>query len=102
MTGLKGFNLDSFNLAELALRAQGWEVRNPACLGAGWANYEHYMEVDFIMLAQCDAITFLPGSPDSPGATREAAFAAARGIEPRVDLLAGTWDLLARMYGANS
>lgn len=75
MSGLKGFNLDSFNLAESVLKAQGHEVRNPACLGHGWADYEHYMEIDLVMLGQCDAIAFLPGSENSAGAQREAAYA---------------------------
>ena len=102
MTGLKGYNLDSFNVAEVALKALGHEVRNPACLGAGWANYEHYMEIDLVMLGQCDAIAFLPGSDKSPGATREAKFAAENGISPQLELLEPSWDLLCLMYQANS
>ena len=101
MTGLKGFNEDSFKTAEQWLKASGHEVRNPACLGV-WANYEHYLEVDLVMLGQCDSIVFLPGSDQSPGATREAKHAAANGIVPELELLAPVWDLLARMYGANS
>ena len=72
MTGLTGLNLNSFNRAEEFLVSKGYEVRNPARLGADWADYEHYMEVDFVMLGQCTEITFLPGSYESPGATREA------------------------------
>lgn len=102
MTGLKNFNLNSFNIAEEVIRAQGHEVRNPACLGHGWADYEHYMEIDLVMLGQCDTIVFLPGSDKSPGATREAKFAAENGISPQLDLLASVWDLLCDMYGANS
>ncbi len=33
---------------------------------------EHYLEVDLVMLGQCDSIVFLPGSDKSPGAEREA------------------------------
>jgi predicted Rossmann-fold nucleotide-binding protein len=84
MTGLAGFNLSSFNRAAAALVRAGFEVRNPACLGHGWANYEHYMEIDRVMLGQCDHIVFLPGSHNSPGALREKAFAEANGITPVV------------------
>lgn len=101
MTGLTGFNLDSFDLAELALVEQGYEVRNPACLGHGWANYEHYMEIDMVMLGQCDAIVFLPGAEHSPGAQREAKRAEELGLTTRTELLAEVWDALQVAYIAN-
>lgn len=101
MTGLRGFNFNSFNRAELALKEAGHEVRNPACLGAGWANYEHYMEVDLVMLGQCDAIVFLPGSDKSPGAQREAQRAKELGI-PTLDLFpTDIWQALLVLYVAN-
>ncbi len=71
MTGLKDFNRDSFNLAERALKAQGHEVRNPACLGTDWSKYQDYIEVGLVMLRQCEAICFLPGSEHSEGAQIE-------------------------------
>lgn len=101
MTGLTGFNLDSFNLAELALVEQGHEVRNPACLGHGWANYEHYMEIDLVMLGQCEAIVFLPGSEKSPGAQREAERAKTLCLESVTPLLREVWDALQVAYIKN-
>lgn len=101
MTGLKGFNVNSFNLAELALKCLGHEVRNPACLGAGWANYEHYIEVDMVMLSQCDAIVFLPGSDKSPGALREKKRAEELGIQQRTDMLFEVWGALQVAYVVN-
>ncbi len=98
MTGLRNFNLNSFTVAEKALQSQGYEVRNPACLGHGWSDYEHYMEVDMVMLGQCDHIVFLPGSEKSPGAQREAA----RAKELRITDLAGplknVWGVLEQTY----
>ncbi len=101
MTGLTGFNLDSFNLAELALKEQGHEVRNPACLGHGWADYEHYMELDLVMLGQCEAIVFLPGSEKSPGAQREAERAKTLRLGSATPLLRDVWDALILAYIKN-
>lgn len=102
MTGLKGHNLDSFNLAEDVLKEQGHEVRNPACLGAcGWANYEHYLEVDMVMLGQCGGIVFLPGSEKSPGAKRESERATELGIRAMPGMLAEVWEGLCYTYAVN-
>lgn len=100
MTGLADFNLGSFNRAAAALVRAGFEVRNPACLGHGWANYEHYMEIDLVMLGQCDHIVFLPGSQNSPGALREGAFATENGISP-IGALCGMWQDLEKEFVAN-
>jgi len=101
MTGLAGFNLNSFNIAEEVIRAQGHEVRNPACLGHGWANYEDYMEVDLVMLSQCDTIVFLPGSEKCPGAQREAQRARELDIESCGGLLSNAWRVLETTYVNN-
>ena len=101
MTGLTGLNLNSFNLAADYLISQGYEVRNPACLGAGWADYDHYMEVDLVMLGQCQAITLLPGSDKSPGASREVFRAEILGHVFATDILSGIWPELEAMYKNN-
>lgn len=83
--------LTGFNLAELALVEQGHEVRNPACLGHGWANYEHYME-----------IVFLAARSRLPGAQREAGRAKTLCLESVTPLLREVWDALNVAYIANT
>jgi hypothetical protein len=89
MTGLKNFNRESFAIAERALKAQGHEVRNPACLGTDWSKYQDYIEVGLVMLRQCEAICFLPGSEHSKGATIEREEAEKHALENVTILLAG-------------
>lgn len=101
MTGLKGFNRDSFALAELALKEQGHEVRNPACLPIDWSNYQHYMEVGLVMLRQCDSIVLLPGSEHSKGVALEKAEAEKHAISYATPLLYEVWDALTVAYIAN-
>lgn len=101
MTGLKDFNRESFYLAELALKEQGHEVRNPACLPTDWTRYEDYIEVSVVMLGQCEAVVFLPGSDKSKGAKYERDLAERRSIPDRSQLLAEVWDALNVAYIAN-
>lgn len=101
MTGLKDFNRDSFYLAELALKEQGHEVRNPACLPTDWTRYEDYVEVSLAMLGQCEAAVFLPGSENSKGAQIERDLAERRSIPDHSQLLAEVWDALNVAYIAN-
>lgn len=101
MTGLKGFNRDSFALAELAIKEQGHEVRNPACLGTDWTRYEDYIEVGLVMLRQCEAIAFLPGSQHSKGAQIERQEADKHAIADCSKLLSEVWDALNVAYIAN-
>lgn len=98
MTGLKGFNRDSFAIAERALKAQGHEVRNPACLGTDWSKYQDYIEVGLVMLRQCEAICFLPGSEHSKGATIEDEEAAKHCLENVTHLLRDVKDELNAQY----
>lgn len=101
MTGLKGFNRDSFALAELALKEQGHEVRNPACLGTDWTKYQDYIEIGLVMLRQCEAIVFLPGSEHSKGAVLEKREAEKHLITPATLLLSDIWDALTIAYLSN-
>lgn len=101
MTGLKNFNRDSFALAELAIKEQGHEVRNPACLGTDWTRYEDYIEVGLVMLRQCEAVVFLPGSENSKGAQIEREEANKHAITDCTPLLGDVWDALNVAYIAN-
>jgi hypothetical protein len=101
MTGLKGFNRDSFALAELALKEQGYEVRNPACLPVDWSEYQHYIEIGLVMLRQCERIVFLPGSEHSKGVAREKSEAEKHAIKGATPLLYEVWDALTVAYLAN-
>lgn len=77
MTGLPGYNYQAFLEAETKLRAQGYEVENPArnepqdC----WLDY---MRQAVAQLAECDAVHLLPGWKDSRGAQVE--YQLARGL----------------------
>lgn len=77
MTGLPGFNYPAFDAAEKRLRAQGYEVENPAnnpqqdC----WLDY---MRQAVAQLAECDAVYLLPGWRESRGAQVE--YQLARGL----------------------
>ena len=72
MTGLKDFNYPAFNAAADALRAQGYQVENPAdhgiVPGAEWADYMAY---DLTRLGLCGVIALLPGWERSEGAKLE-------------------------------
>lgn len=102
MTGRKDFNRESFYFAELALKEQGHEVRNPACLPTDWSRYEDYIEVSAAMLGQCEAVVFLPGSESSKGAKYERDLAERRSIPDHSQLLAEVWDVLNAAYIANN
>lgn len=101
MTGLKGFNRDSFHLAAEHLRAAGFEVRNPACLDTDWSNYNHYTDVSLVMVEQADGIVFLPGSSASKGAQMERAKARELRLKNATPLLSGVWDDLEKLYIRN-
>lgn len=72
MTGVKDFNYPAFNAAAEALRAQGYQVENPAdhgiVPGAEWADYMAY---DLTRLGLCGMIALLPGWENSEGARFE-------------------------------
>lgn len=73
MTGLPEFNFPAFFEAEARLRANGYEIRNPARHGAGHpdASWSDYMRRDIPDLLACRAVALLPGWQKSRGATLE-------------------------------
>ena len=72
MTGKPDLNFPAFNAEARRLRAEGWEVVNPAEInpdhGKPWAEC---MRSDIAELVTCEAISLLPGWEDSRGATLE-------------------------------
>jgi hypothetical protein len=94
MTGYPELNFPAFHAAADRFRQAGWDVANPAENFGGRTDLprEAYLRADLIMLAQCDAITLLPGWRKSRGALLEYA------IAQELDLVvfdAETRDLLA-------
>lgn len=73
MTGLPGFNYPAFHAKAAELRAQGYEVRNPAENDSGSSGkpWEFYMRLALKQLLECDEIYLLPGSHNSRGARIE-------------------------------
>lgn len=72
MTGLPDFNYPAFHACAAALRAQGFEVENPAdnpepsC--KSWLGY---MRMALRQLVLCDGVAMLPGWSHSRGAVIE-------------------------------
>lgn len=72
MTGLPEFNFPAFHAKAAELRAQGFDVVNPAEHAEepnkSWAEY---LRKDIRMLMDCDAIWLMPGWSKSRGARLE-------------------------------
>lgn len=86
MTGYPQFNYPAFHSAAKRLRAQGYEVLNPAETDGGdtskpWA---YYMRKDLVMLSKADGVAVLPGWRHSKGASLEVHIAQELGM-PVVD-----------------
>ncbi|WP_310936091.1 DUF4406 domain-containing protein [Variovorax sp. UMC13] len=81
MTGLAELNFPAFHAEAARLRAQGFEVENPAEINpdptAGW---QECMRADIARLVTCDAVLLLPGWRQSRGASLEAHIAKALGL----------------------
>ena len=72
-TGKEDHNFPAFHAAAKCLRAEGWDVVNPAENFGGRTDLprETYLRKDITLLVTCNAIALLPGWFDSPGATLE-------------------------------
>lgn len=81
MTGIDDFNYPAFNAVADQLRAQGYEVENPAdhgiVEGAQWADYMAY---DLTRLGLCGVIALLPDWEKSQGARLEVLIAERLGM----------------------
>jgi hypothetical protein len=81
MTGIADFNYPAFNAVADQLRAQGYEVENPAdhgiVEGAQWADYMAY---DLTRLGLCGMIALLPDWEKSQGARLEVLIAEKLGM----------------------
>ena len=91
MRGLPDFNYPKFNDYAAIYRSVGWEVENPAEIGAKFGTPEQInaddallaevMAADLHALADCDAIFLLQDWNKSSGARREMAAAIANGLK---------------------
>lgn len=72
MTGKPDLNFPVFHAAAAALRAEGWEVVNPAEINADpSAGWHDCMRADIKQLVDCHAVLMLPGWEWSKGASLE-------------------------------
>lgn len=73
MTGMPENNYPAFNEAAAMLRAQGYQVENPAeNTPPACGTWQGYMRLALAQLAKCDTIYILPGWMNSKGARMEA------------------------------
>ncbi len=81
MSGIELFNYPAFMAAAKALRAQGYDVINPAELDTDTTKeWHHYMRNDIRQLVDCEKIFVLPGWERSRGATLEVFIATQLGM----------------------
>jgi hypothetical protein len=72
MSGLPELNFPAFHAAAAKLRAQGFDVVNPAEINSDpAAKWEDCMRADIRELVTCDGIALLPGWGRSRGALLE-------------------------------
>lgn len=82
MTGAPDFNYPAFNEAAVQLRAQDFEVVNPAenfdgDQSLGWSTY---LRLAVRQVTECDAVALLPGWEGSRGARLELSIAISLGL----------------------
>ena len=70
ITGITDYQ-SAFHAAAMFLREQGAVVLNPAVLPEGLKSHDAYMRITLAMLAEADAIAFLPGWLASKGSRME-------------------------------
>lgn len=92
MTGLPDFNFPAFHTASATLRAQGWQVVNPAEINPDSSlAWTECMRRDIAELVTCDAIHLLDGWWASKGATLEHHIAERLGMQVYEGRAATDW-----------
>jgi hypothetical protein len=81
MTGLPELNFPAFHAAAADLRAQNYDVVNPAEICPDPAPWEECMKRDLVQMLTCDGAHFLPGWEKSRGATLEFVIASQLGFD---------------------
>ncbi|AZC35885.1 DUF4406 domain-containing protein [Pseudomonas chlororaphis] len=82
MTGLPDLNYPAFNAAAELLRAEGYDVENPAENQAPpCGSWEGYMRLALVQLARCEGVLVLPGYRKSKGACLELFIAPKLGLQ---------------------
>ena len=82
MTGLPDLNFPAFHAAARELRAQGFDVVNPAEINPDQhLSWQACMRTDIAALVFCDGIQLLPGWQASKGATLEHHIAERLGLQ---------------------
>ena len=69
--------VERFELWENLLKMYGWDVVNPQKICSSIGHWEHQkiMKICFYLLAECDAVCFMPGWEKSFGANQEYGYA---------------------------
>lgn len=102
MTGIPDLNFPLFHATAARLRAEGYDVVNPAEINAdpsaGWLTC---MRADIRELVTCDAIFLLPGWENSRGASLEAHIARKLGLQEfrDVPMVTGDFPIIAMGHG---
>ncbi len=107
MAGLPEHNFPAFHAHAAALRAQGYDVVNPAEIDNAGKTWEGCLRTDLREMCTCDAIALMPGWEASKGANLELHVAHRLGMKvlhlpPQFDLVAHLRrqaDFSARTFG---
>lgn len=87
MTHCIDFNYPSFHAAAQRLRADGWDVENPAeNTPPQDGSWEGYMRIALQQMLTCETVMVLPGWQSSNGANLELAIAHALNMQVLYDL----------------
>lgn len=71
MSGYPDCNYPAFDRAEEFLRESGYDVRNPASIGAEGKHYVDLIRKDLYLLLECDGVAVLENWWESVGARNE-------------------------------
>lgn len=99
MTGYAEHNRPAFNAAAEMLRAEGWDVENPADHPFGTIPWGDCLRYDLIAVVGCEALFLLPGWSASKGATLEVSVAIQLGMKLLYSPKAETFDDVAKAQG---